>query len=349
MDTTLLVAGYAEESEDRDGAGLAALTWGADGFGDPVPLAGPAQSSWVLREPGGPWCYAVGEQPDGVVTAVRLPDRSGPAGGAGPTQGDTVRAGGDAPCHLAWHPGGYLVVSCYASGTVGLVRADGGALELLDALQLQGSGPHERQEGPHAHQATVLDPGPDAPDWLRGAPVVVCDLGGDQLAGLAVREGRLEQRWQTALPAGTGPRHLVADPGARTLHLVGELDCTVHTLRRTPTGWEHTGSVSTLPGGAPAEGSTASGIARIGDDLYVATRGADLLSHYRVGEAGSLRLTGTHPAPHWPRHVGALPDGSLVVAGERADLVQVWRRGPGGEPIGPSATLHWSRPACVAW
>ncbi|WP_109471184.1 lactonase family protein [Ornithinimicrobium cavernae] len=290
------------------------------------------------------WAYVVSEVTEGKVVAVPL---------RGEERTSRARSGGADPCHLALSPGGdLLVASNYSSGTVGLLAAAGGTLTLLDTVHLTGRGPHQRQRGPHAHQAT----------WLSDTEVVVCDLGSDNLVGLSLSEPgaggtpRLTQRWSLQLPPGTGPRHLVVSRDGTRLWVVGELDSTVHVLRRDPDspsaarsgGWSVVQTVPLVPG--DTEGSLAAGIVLDpgGAHVYVTVRGADVLVHYSLDPAGLLTEVGRHPTAHWPRFVGWLPGNrALVVAAERADQLQCFPVGPDGVPGAVTWTADWPEPTCL--
>lgn len=332
---TLAVTGYRDP--DRNRGGLGTVTYHGGTFGSISPLPAPADSSWVVgtaRARGDDadhgWWYAVGEHDQGVVWSV---GRNGQAG-------QEASSGGDAPCHLALSPdGARLVVSNYTSGTVGLLRVDAGRLELLDVLRLHGSGPHDRQDASHAHQAV----------FLSDDEVTVCDLGSDRVVGLRLAHDRLQLTWEADLPPGTGPRHLALSTDRARAWVVGELDCTVHTLRLGPTGWAHHATSPTLPPGIPVADSLSAAILAGGSSVYVTTRGADLLARFAVREDGSLQLASSVPTLAWPRYAGWLPDGSLAVAAERAEAVEVFALGSGGDPESTGVRLAWPSPTCLAW
>lgn len=343
--STLAITGYRDPHLDAGGLGTVAYQGGT--FGPASPQPAPADPSWVVGTPPARaddadhgWWYVVGEHEQGVVRAV---GRRGQAG-------QEASSGGDAPCHLARSPDGARLVVCnYTSGTVGLLRVDAGRLELLDVLRLQGSGPHDRQDASHAHQAV----------FLSDVEVAVCDLGSDRVVGLRLgpdraagrepRHHRLRPTWEAHLPPGSGPRHLALSADGAHAWVVGELDCTVHTLRLAPTGWAHHATCSTVPPGIPLGDSWAAAIVAAGSSVYVTTRGADLLTRFAVREDGSLQLASSVPTLAWPRYAGWLPDGSLAVGAERADTVQVFALGSGGDPHPTGVRLPWPRPTCLAW
>ncbi|HLS45832.1 MAG TPA: beta-propeller fold lactonase family protein [Ornithinicoccus sp.] len=352
--TRVFVGGYGGLAVGEFADRLIGLApWGASGGAQPV-----ERPSYVVVSRDRRWVYAVSEGAEGKVVAL-------PADGQG--QLARVRSGGADPCHLALSPAGdLLVVSNYSSGTVGLLSVDGGTLTLQDTVHLTGHGPHQRQQGPHAHQAT----------WLSETEVVVCDLGSDSLAGLTLRATgnggavpRLTQRWSVSLPPGTGPRHLAVTRSGETMWVVGELDNTVHTVRRDPDasttgrsgGWSVVRSQALL--GEPAStGPAPSPTADDGDSLaagivtdpggrhvYVTVRGADVLIHLSVDAAGELTEVERLPTAHWPRFLGWLPGNrALVVAAERADQLQCFPVANDGSLSGPAWTADWPTPTCLS-
>ena len=195
--TLLHLGGYTADQSSPCGLGRVRLLeedGGSVAFETPEQLEGPGAPSWVLTRPGH----------EGQLLAVA----EGEPGGVVLTDGRGVIAraesGGDGPCHLALSPEGrWLLVSNYVSGSVGLVEVDGDRLTLVDSLRLTGEGPHERQDAPHAHQATFRT------DDLA----LVCDLGSDRVVHVRVVDDRLQGAGEIVLPAGTGPRHLAAHPG----------------------------------------------------------------------------------------------------------------------------------------
>lgn len=333
---TLHLGGYTQDQPpERSGWGRVDYDPGT-GFGDAVALPGPAAPSWLVRTPGTDEGYAVSEADGGSVVRVH------------PEEGvlSTAESGGMGPAHLALSPDGrWLAVSNYVSGSVGLVAA-GEELELVDELQLSGDGPHERQDSSHAHQAVFL--GDDR--------LLVCDLGADRVAELQIVDGALRQVGEIALPAGSGPRHLALAPGRDDLlWVVGELDQTVHVVRRSGDGvrrsWEVVQTVTTAPEGpGPGETTTAGVVVSPdGRHVYVSTRGTDTVSVYAVDDEGLLELRQQVVTGHWPRFIGWVPghEGDLLlVAAEREGSVDVWSTDEGLlERTGHS--LAWSAPTWV--
>lgn len=335
--TTLYLGGYTtDQPEGR--CGLARVSLTATGFGDVEALPGPDDPSWLVRPGQGQQdLYAVSEAGSQVVR-VRPGEgvvASAPSGGMG-------------PAHLALSPDGrWLVASNYVSGSVGLVSTgeDGsgtGSLELVDELHLEGDGPHERQDSSHAHQAV----------FTADRELLVCDLGADRLREVRVEDGRLRHTGDVVMPPGCGPRHLALAPGRDDLlWVVGELDQTVHALRREAGSWAVAQTVTTVPEG-PGPGETTTGgivVSPDGSHLYVSTRGADTVSVFSVGDDGLLALRQQVVTGSWPRFVGWVPGQEgrqLLVAAEKEGSVDVWALDQGLlEETGHS--LAWSAPTWV--
>ncbi|GAA5164428.1 lactonase family protein [Ornithinimicrobium tianjinense] len=331
--STIYLGGYTS-GQPPHRSGLARVTWTPDGFGDVEQVDGPADPSWLVRA--GTEVYAVSEGPAPSVARVRP--------GSGVVAEAALEGGG--PCHLALSPDGRrLVASSYVGGSITLLGIDGDAeahdpgLRVLDRLVFGGSGPHERQDAPHAHQAVFLDE----------ERLLVCDLGTDQVHEVSVGEGALRHTGDITLPPGTGPRHLALAPGREDLlWVVGELDQSVHTVVREPAGWAVRQTVSTVPGGPGPGETTTAGIvvSPDGSHVYVSTRGTDTVSAFAAGDDGRLTLRQQVVTGHWPRFIGWLPGEEgrhLVVAAEREGSVDVWSVDEGTlEEIGHS--LAWSAP-----
>lgn len=330
--TTLYLGGNTTD-QPQGRSGLARVTWTPDGFGDVEALAGPDDPSWLVRVRDDE-LYAVGGGDPGQV--ARVVPGQGVVGSAS--------AGGQGPTHLALSPDGRrLVASNYVAGSVALVGiGDDAALQLQDVLSFRGSGPHERQDASHAHQAVFLDD-----DHL-----LVCDLGTDEVHEVSVEAGTLRHAGDVELPPGTGPRHLALAPGRDDLlWVVGELDQTVRTLRRDGGRWTLVQTVSTTPEGPGPGETTTAGIAVSPDasHVYVSTRGTDTVSVFAAADDGTLTLRQQVVTGHWPRFIGWLPgqEGSyLAVAAEREGSVDVWVVDQGLlEETGHS--IAWSAPTWV--
>ena len=318
----LVVGSYASADEP----GIHAFRMHGDGRLTPLgATGGVARPSYVIPHPARNVLYAVGEldrTEHGVAGRVwalaieRDPWMLRPL--------NDLPSGGDLPCHLRLDPtGGWLVVSNYGSGTVGLLRlaADGSLAEMTATVQHQGRSVRRgRQDGPHAHSAVVT------PD---GRLVLVADLGTDRIVSYQLERGTgaLVPHGETTARPGAGPRHMAFDPTGRRLYVTNELDSTVSLYEFTPTSGALSEAqvVATLPGAVDGNLVADIALSRSGDRLYVSNRGHDSIAVFGVSPGGRLERTAIRPCGGaWPRSIALDPAGGhLVVANQRGDGVAV--------------------------
>ncbi len=236
---------------------------------------------------------------------------------------------GFSPCYLSLDPTGrYLLAANYESGNLCIlpILEDGRLGQASDVVQLHGSGPHERQEGPHAH---MIRSGP------RGQFLFAVDLGSDRIFSYRLdrEKGKLipaDPPWLQLQP-GTGPRHLAFHPNGRFAYVVGELNSTVTLIhfddQRGLLQVQQT--LSTLPVDYPGHNQSAEiQLAPSGKFIYVSNRGHDSLAIYAVDQAtGRLSLTGHEPTRgKVPRHFAIDPSGGLLlVANQDSDSIAVFK------------------------
>lgn len=304
------------------------------------PAGGAERPAFLAAHPTAARLYAVDESDPGSVAAFEV---------TGPTLRRTgsVSSGGSGPCHLFVHPeGGWLYTTNYGDGVATALELDsagdltGGSVRLPHT----GSGPNAaRQERSHAHSSWVSPGG----GWLA-----VADLGTDELRAYRLEGGRpLEQPVLTALPPGSGPRH--AAVAGNLVHVACELSCQVLTLR-----WDEGSGTAEVLGAV----ETVTLPARSGDEhtlshlelidestLVVGVRGADSLAV--IGLVGGVvdRLLSEVLTVAWPRHLTVI-DGTVLVAGERADLIGVHPIVPGaaGPQVGALGdSIEASAPMCL--
>ncbi|MEK0099078.1 lactonase family protein [Streptomyces sp. A475] len=293
-------------SQDGGGGGIGLATYDAStgritGAGT---IDGVADPSYLAVHPRGHTLYAVDEEQDGGVTAVRLADRRvlgrRSTGGAG-------------PCHLAVHPSGrWLLSANYLSGSVAVhpVAASGALGERTALVTHTKPAPGPGQEGPHAHQVIT------SPD---GRHVLAVDLGNDTVYTyrLDTAAGTLTQVSYASLRPGAGPRHLTFHPGGRFAYLANEVDNTVVVCAYDPT-------TGRLTPGEPQPTGTGSGtsdpaqilVTAEGGFAYLANRGHNSLTRYAIETDGArLRLLDTVPVGgDFPRHIAFSPDEQLLFA-----------------------------------
>jgi 6-phosphogluconolactonase (cycloisomerase 2 family) len=289
------------------------------------PIAGasdterPESPSYLAWHPDGRHLYAAGEESDGQVWALRLAANGRALGVLG-----SVTTGGAHPCHLAVDPSGTVLVTAnYTSGSVAVhrLRPDGRIGELSHLVQHAGSGPHAaRQAGPHAHMVFFADQ----------TLVLVVDLGADLIAAyrLDPGAGTLAALTSSALPAGFGPRHLVALPDDR-LAVAGELTGEIALLRLE----RATGALTVLDVRAGSDATetpaSPSGIGRTADGRFVlmANRGPDTVASFAVGADRLQWVDEVACGGEHPRDLTVLDD-RLYVANQESDSITVLRVDP---------------------
>lgn len=257
----------------------------------------------------------------GLLYAVSETE-AGAVGGFTPTAeglaplGAPVPAGGSGPTHLSV-AGGRLLTAHYTSGSIGSLplAADGSPAGPAAVLVHRGSGPDaDRQEGPHAHQV-LPDP--------TGRWVLSVDLGTDsvRVCALDPADGEPRVHAETALRAGTGPRHLAFHPDGTVVYVLHELVPQLTVCR-----WDPASGRLEPVGEAPIALEGPSGGVRAypsavvaspdGRFLWAAVRGADAIATFSLaGGAEKPRLTGTADCGgRWPRDLALDPAGRRLYA-----------------------------------
>jgi 6-phosphogluconolactonase len=237
---------------------------------------------------------------------------------------------GTHPAHLSVDPSGaYLLTSNYGGGDYPVYRllADGSIGPETDDVHASGAGPDsERQEGPHAHQI-LTDPG--------SRHVLGVDLGADRILiwTLDLTTGKLSatQRGAVALPAGSGPRHMVFHPSQRFAYVLNELSGSITAFRYDPQEGVllPQQTVSTLPAGFTGSKSTAEiRVHPTGRFLYSTNRGDNSIAMFAIDESsGALTRRGWEPTRgEWPRGMNIDPSGTyLYVANQNSDNIVAFR------------------------
>lgn len=203
------------------------------------------------------------------------------------------------------------------------IREDGSLAPAASGVVHRGSpGPEAaRQERPHAH--CVLPIGDDG-------TLLATDLGLDRILTYALRaDGALERTGETALPPGSGPRHLAVARDGSAVFVVNELNSTVQSFRRSGDGVLH--PVSSCP--AVPEGTVGNHCADLqlspdGRFLYASNRGHDSIAVFAVREGSALESRGHVPTGGaTPRSFAITPSGRhLIVANQNSDEIAVFAR-----------------------
>jgi len=199
-------------------------------------------------------------------------------------------AHGSSPCHLSVdQTGKVVVVANYSSGTVSVypVEEDGRLGEASQVIQHEGKSVNlKRQEGPHAHSATI-DP--------TNRFVFVADLGLDRLMAYALDP---ERAALTPLPEltvsvapGAGPRHFAFHPTGPFAYLINELGNTIvaYSYDGGAGRLEELQTMSTLPEGFAGTSHCADiHVSPSGRFVYGSNRGHDSLAIYAVDQGTGL-------------------------------------------------------------
>ncbi|MBN8524662.1 MAG: lactonase family protein [Planctomycetes bacterium] len=301
----LLVGGYDPDvrSFALDDSGLRPLASSRIG-GNP---------SWIAIAPDGRMAYVCDESWPGRIVACRIDRTTGTL-----TPVSTASSGGKGPCHAALHPDGrWLLVANYGDGAVAClpIDADGGIAEPVSILAA----------GAKAHMVLPIG----------GGRVLVPCLGTDRVVTLACdpRTGALAEQSATAVPAGSGPRHICLAADGRQAWITAELASGVipavlgcdgslaiaATVSCLPPAWQGRNSVSGLV------------LADAGRTLLVGNRGHDSLARFSIGADGIPVANGQVQVGATPRHLAISPDGSwIAVACQGAGRVEILRFEAGG-------------------
>lgn len=318
-------------------------------------VAGFAQPSYLAPHPTVPVLYAVSETVDGTIGAFHVDPIDGTL-----TEWQRVPSGGDGPCHLSTD-GRHLHVAHYLSGSVAChaLEPDGRIAELVSISHHRGSGPHVRQDAPHAH-CIVPDPHRRS---VRSVPSVhAVDLGTDRIVRYDAdpTTGEFRAAAEVALRPGSGPRHLAFHPTAPSAFVVCELDCTLVALEvdRTSGDLVPRHEVSTLPVGV-AVGNTLAAAVRVHPDgrrVFVSNRGHDSIATFAVGGPGEPPVLLGHVASGGagPRDVAVDPSGRwLLAANQRSgEITGFALDDPTGLPRPLGGLARVAEPACIvvgAW
>lgn len=227
-------------------------------------------------------------------------------------------------CHLA-AIGQQIFIVNYTSGSV---------LRLPDTLrQHSGHSIHpQRQQEAHPH---YVSPTPD------GKALCVVDLGLDQLV---VYDAQLEQVIsRTALPPGSGCRHLTFSADGALAFCANELASTVSVLRYETGRFTLLDTYPTLPEGYTGQ-STCAAIRATAHHVYVSNRGHDSITSYTLQGEQLCRQRVTASGGCSPQDF-TLCGPYLLCANANSHTVTVFAR-RGGE-LSPVSSLSLSTPYCI--
>lgn len=230
---------------------------------------------------------------------------------------------GGAPCFVTVEPSGrYALTANYLGGNFVMypIDTDGRLGPAADNIIHTGG-------NPHAHSLTVA-PG--------GAFALGCDLGLDRVFvyRLDTEHGRLVPHAESALPHGSGPRHLAFHPRGNFVYVINELGGTLTVYQWDGLRGQLTEvqTISTLPPGFGGRVSCADVHVHPGGHIvYASNRGHDSIAIFAVEQkSGRLTLVGHEPTRgKTPRNFALTPDGSLLLAANQdSDNLAVFRIEP---------------------
>ena len=224
-------------------------------------------------------------------------------------------------------------------------RKEDGSLELADAVQHSGHGPHENQASPHVHFTDLT------PDHY----LVTCDLGTDEVTTYDVNpEGKLNKLTTYNCSPGAGARHLVFHNHYKIAYLICELNSTIEVLIYDGVGaFEKMQVISTLPEGFnDFNGTAAIRLSQDGKYLYASNRGHDSIVVYTILADGSLELLEFVPTNgKTPRDFILSPDQEFLIAVHQdSDNATVFKRNPEtGRLAELSNDFHVPEAVCVTF
>lgn len=217
---------------------------------------------------------------------------------------------GENGCYLTTSSDGkYMLDAVYESGKVRLYKMDsrGAVAERLDVYQVEGNGPHERQDHAHSHFVT------ETPDGQYFAAV---DLGADKVVTFSIEEERLVKVAESKVAPGSGPRHLVFSDAGDYAYILTELSNEVIVAEYNDGSFTPVETYSALPEDFH-EHSQAAAIRKHpnGKYIYATNRGHNSIAVFEIKDDGKSleRLQIESSNGNWPRDFNITPDGSYLV------------------------------------
>ncbi|HUO20969.1 MAG TPA: lactonase family protein [Caulobacteraceae bacterium] len=279
------------------------------------------RAQWLALNPTAPVLYAVGATPAGRDANGRVYSLAiDPVTGGLKPIGD-VDSGGREPTYLSFDPRTNTLFNAnYDSGTIAAlpVLADGSLGPVAALQQDSGSGPFPVRQAHAIAHCIVLDP--------SGKYVLVADLGADRVFVYRFDPATraLTPAGSQALPAGSGPRHLVFDPRGKFVYVLTELTAEVHVL-----AWDGrrgrlrpVQSLSAYPAGSPDEAGAAPE-SKGGAELHTSPNGRFLYVTLR-GKQNSIVAYAIAPRTGRLREIQRLGSGGLSPVGFAFDPTGHW-------------------------
>jgi 6-phosphogluconolactonase len=259
-------------------------------------------------------------------------------------------ADGSPPCHVSLNDSNNFLFSAnYHQGTgIAYKLTDNGEIAAVTSTVTHaGSGPHERQEKPHAHYSGLT------PDEHY---LCVVDLGTDEMVVYSFDNGTLTKHSEQAFKPGTGPRHIQFHPNGKFAYVNGELSSEVIALSYD----SETGSfnelqyISSLPAGFGEESiGGAIKLSADGKFLYASNRGHDSIAVFQIdADTGHLTLVDhTSTEGSFPRDFTIDPTGKFLLAANQdtSNIVQYTIDYSTGKLTPTGVTVSVPNPVCVVF
>lgn len=308
--------------------------------------------SFVTTDRTGKFLYAVNElgqyqgQPTGAVSAFEVEPSTGLL-----KLLNQIPSSGAAPCHLSLdQTGKFLFVANYMGGNIAVITIEenGSLGALTSVVQFSGTGPHQRQDGPHAHYIQVT------PD---NNYVLAADLGTDKIMiyrfDASVGLLRRNETPFAELSPGAGPRHLVISGSGKIIYVLNELNGTVTVFDFNPAnaGMAARQIISTLPSDFSGSNTAAEVVlSPDGRYLYTSNRGHDSIAQFAIDKnSGDLALVGWTPCGgNAPRHIQIDPAGQWMIASnQNSNNLALFRIEATSGKLTQQSIVDVSMPVCV--
>lgn len=253
---------------------------------------------------------------------------------------------GDYPCHVDIKAP-YLAVANYGSGNVSVYLLDdnGRPLHAVADLYEDGFGPNpDRQQSPHAHQATFLQ---------YSDHLAVVDLGADRVRFYHYDPDSNNHLFQLAqsivMPAGSGPRHLVFNHDETRAYVVCELSETLVVLTKNAGTWAISAQCDLLNGVESGEAASAIRLSADNKHLYVSCRAQNKITLFDVSDHQPVQLDTFDCLGQFPRDFLLSEDEQwLIVANQHSNNIVSFRRNSKTGDLMPTGyQCHIDAPVCL--
>ncbi len=253
------------------------------------------------------------------------------------------------PCHLAVNKDETLIATAqYGSGCIDIfsLKSNGHLDEHVQHIQQNGSGPNQdRQTQAHAHQVQFLE---------TTNQLVCVDLGSDSVRFYNFAQGLYcNQAMEVAMPAGSGPRHLIFNQDETIAYVLCELSETIVIIAKQDNEWKMIKELPALAGEENKEAAAAIRLSADGKFVYASLRAQSLITCYRVSNDGlDLNLVSSIATQgDFPRDFAiTFDDEWLVVANQHSNSLTSFKRDTSsGELTFSGHSLNIDAPVCIAY